>query len=196
MRKARNIIGGLGNLMFKQAFITGKFLDGEIPEAYVQSERYWRHHKDSIKRLFSEGINFTNKVSLHIRRGDYMSTDFYINLTDTNYYEEAVKHFPNEEFLVFCHDNQDPEQDKLDKEWVKQFLDSLIPNRYEIHKPESENRDLNKMAGCKSQIMANSTFSWWASYLNPNPSAKIICPKSWFTDGVQRCELMDEWIKI
>ena len=104
--------------------------------------------------------------------------------------------FPKDEFLVFCHDNQDPEVDKEDKEWAKKFLDSLIPGRYEINVPETEERDFNKMAGCKSNIMANSTFSWWASYLNPNPNKKVVCPENWFTDGVQRCELLEEWIKF
>ena len=176
--------------------MTAQFLDGQIPDVYVQSERFWKHHKQTIKKMFSEGISFTNKVALHIRRGDYMKTDFYINLANTDYYEKAVKMFPNEEFLVFCHDRQDAEVDAEDKEWTRKFLDSLIPGRYEIHKPDTETRDMNKMAGCKHNIMANSSFSWWAAYLNPNPNKRVVCPENWFTDGVQRCELLNEWIKL
>lgn len=196
MLPVRKSIGGLGNLMFKQAYLVSEFLDGKTPDIYVQSERFWRHNKDRIKTLYQEGIGFINRVSLHIRRGDYLDTDFYVNLPKTNYYEEAVKMFPDDQFIAFCHDGQDPTRDAEDREWVKQFLDSLIPGRYMIHEPMGETKDLNQMASCKHNIMANSTFSWWAAYLNKNPNKKVVCPASWFSDGVQRCELLDEWIKI
>lgn len=183
--------------MFKQAYLYGQLKNGVIPDIYVQSKKYWEHIEPEIKQLFGENIGYIDKVSLQIRRGDYMSTDFYVNLTKTNYYEEAVKYFPNDKFLVFCHDRQDPLKDKVDKEWVEVYLDNLIPDRYEMWEPTDDpTKDLNAMASCKSNIMANGTFSWWASYLNPNENKQVICPKQWFTDGLQRCDLLKEWIKI
>lgn len=199
MIPVRQSIGGLGNLMFKQAYLYAKALEGEIPDVYVQSERFFEKHKDIIKDIFRYGMTgeVIDKVSLQIRRGDYLnSNDFYVDLTSTDYYKKAVEYFPDDTFLVFCYDRQDPEQDKKDREWVAEYLNKIIPGRWEFWEPKSETEDMNAMASCKSNIMANGTFSWWGAYLNPNPEKRVVCPKKWFSDGVQRCELLDSWIQI
>ena len=197
MIPVRESIGGLGNLMFKQAYLYAQFRENKIPDLYVQSQKYWEKYKDEIKALFGHGIGYIDKVSLQIRRGDYLDKyNFYIQLPETNYYQEAVKYFPDDKFLVFCYDRQDPNQDKSDREWTKEFLDTFIKDRWEFWEPQSETDDMNAMASCKSNIIANGTFSWWSAFLNPNPNKKIICPKMWFKDGVQRCELLEEWIKL
>lgn len=197
MIEVRKSIGGLGNLMFKQAYILGKFLDGEIPDTYVQGEKYWANHKDTIKSMFGGDIGKTDMVALHIRRGDYLQAhNFHKNLWETDYYQKAVAMFPADtRFLVFCKDNQDPEQDKKDRQWCREHLPALLGNRFEMAPYEdTEVEDLNLMASCKSIIMANSSFSWWAAYLGSHE--QIICPKQWFVDGVERVELLDNWTKI
>jgi hypothetical protein len=197
MKPVRTQIGGLGNLMFKEAYIYGQMKKNQIPDIYVQGEKYWKDFSQEVKQRFSEGIGHTDMVSLHLRRGDYMNVQhFYVSLWNTNYYQKAVEYFPKDKFLVFCFDRQDLEQDKEDREWTVKFLDQFIPGRYELWEPQSETEDLNKMASCKSNIMANSSFSWWGAFLNPNPNKKVICPAQWFRDGVERCELLDSWIKI
>jgi hypothetical protein len=197
MIPVRTSIGGIGNLMFKHAYIWAQMRDQAIPDVYVQGKKYWEKYESEIRAMFGAGIEPINMVSLQIRRGDYLSKeDFYVNLGETDYYQEAVEHFPDHKFLVFCYDRQDPKVDKKDREWTVKFLDSFIPRRYELWEPKSETEDMNTMAGCEHNIMANGSFSWWAAYLNPNPNKKVICPKQWFTDGVQRCELLDEWIKL
>lgn len=206
MKSVRQQIGGLGNLMFKEAFILGQMLDGKIPDQYVQGETYWKNHASTIKQQFSSGISTTDAVSLHIRRGDYIDNSFYINLWETDYYKRAIDIFmkdaqennkENPNFIVFCRDNQGWEQDKADRQWCRDNLYPLLGDRFELPpKENSETDDLNLMASCRSNIMANSSFSWWAAYLNPNPHKTVVCPKNWFTDGIQRTELLDEWIKI
>lgn len=198
MLKVRQQIGGLGNLLFKQAYLVAKVLDREIPDEYVQSTKYWGRHEHYIKGLFSVGIDKTiDVVSLQIRRGDYVNNPFYVDLTQTDYYQKAIAMFPeDQQFLVFCHDGQNELQDLTDKIWCSNFLAQLIPGRFTINEPKSETEDLNKMASCKHNIIANSTFGWWAGFLNPNPDKKVICPASWFSDGIQRTELPEEFIKI
>ncbi len=198
MIPVRQSIGGLGNLMFKQAYLISQVHEGNIPDVYVQGERYFRNHADSVKSIFSEGIKQNDYVSLHIRRGDYLKAHHYhTDLSQTDYYQKAVTFFPEDTFLVFCKDNQGEDIDTEDRYWCDKFLERLIPGRYEfVPFSNSETEDLNLMASCKHNIMANSTFSWWAAYLNPNKNKKVICPKKWFVDDVERCELLEEWIKI
>lgn len=196
MRHVRQCIGGLGNLMFKQAFLIGLMLDTKIEDVYLQGEVFWRQHKEEIKKYFGENIAKINKVALHIRRGDYLKADnFHVNLWETDYYKKAVKMFPNETFLVFCRDRQDKEQDDADEEWCKTNLDFLNIKWELAPCGDDETDDLNLMAGCKHIIMANSSFSWWAAYLNPHKPT-VITPKRWFVDKIQRVELLDSWIQL
>lgn len=193
MQEVRKTIGGLGNLMFKQAYLMGQAMEGNIPDVYVQGEKYWSKYKDVIKDAFATDIGKTDKVALHIRRGDYLtSNNFHKNIWETDYYKRAVALFPNDRFLVFCKDNQDPAQDKADRMWCRQHLPELLGDRWELAPYEdTEVEDLNMMASCKSIIGANSSFTWWAAYLGNHE--KVIMPREWFTDGIQRTELLPEW---
>lgn len=194
MKNIRQQIGGLGNLLFKQAYIVGKMLDGEIPDVYVQGEKYWKRHAKYIKDTLSEGIETIDAVAIHIRRGDYLQAqDFHINLWNTDYYQKAIALFPEaKRFIVFCKDNQGWEQDKEDRQWCRENLSPLLGERMELpDKYNTEVEDFNLMASCKSIIGANSSFSWWAAYLGQHE--KIVFPKQWFVDGIQRTELLDNW---
>jgi hypothetical protein len=197
MRNVRAEIGGLGNLMFKQAFLWALLREGVIPDLYVQGEKYWKPYANEVKQMFSYGIGSTDKVALHIRRGDYLkATQFHVNLWDTDYYKEAVKQFPEgTKFLVFCKDNQSTEQDLDDKEWCERNI-PLLGINFELHQHTTETEDLNAMASCKGIIGANSSFSWWAAFLNPHTNATKVFPRRWFTDGVERVELLPEWTLI
>ena len=194
MNSVRKTIGGLGNLMFKQAYIIGKVLDGEIPDGYVQSKKYWEKHAPTIRAMYSDGISYVDKVSLHIRRGDYVDNPFYVDLWKTDYYKKAIELFPNDKFIVFCRDNQGWETDKEDRQWCRDNLTPLLGDRFELPpKENTEWEDLNLMASCKHHIGANSSFSWWASYLGNGMS---VFPKAWYTDGAERTECPIEWIRI
>lgn len=201
MRNVRNTIGGLGNLMFKEAFIIGKFLDGDIPDIYLQNYHLWEKHADQIKARFSGGIQtITNfharkKVALHIRRGDYLNNSFYVDLWKTDYYKKAIEHFPGEQFIVFCRDNQDWKQDKADRQWCRDNLSPLLGENFELPpKANTEIEDFNLMASCKSVIMANSSFSWWASFIQEHE--KVIAPKEWFSHKEDWISIPPHWIRI
>ena len=139
--------------MFKEAYLYAQMRKGFIPDLYVQGEKYWQGFTEEIKARFSEGIGYDERVAVHVRRGDYLKTDFYVNLWETNYYKQALELFPNEKFLVFCHDNQDKEQDRQDKEWCHWYFRGLLPDgKFEIHTPAEETEDLNLVASCKNLI--------------------------------------------
>lgn len=194
MVKIRKLFGGLGNSMFQYAYLYSQFKKGLIPDIYIQDEKYFEEFKEDIKKMFGEGIGFLPYVSIHVRRGAnpanpneprYFENPFYVNICDTDYYERAIELFPNEEFIVVSDDI----------EWCRaKWKDN--PRIKVMDMGETDIDDMNLMASCKANIITNSSFSWWAAYLNPNPSKKVVCPKQWFSDGIERCKVPDNWIKI
>lgn len=186
----RKIAGGMGNWMFQFAYVFAKARRGEIPDIYLQDEKYFADCKDEVRALFGQGIKPIDMVSLHVRRGDYLNNPFYVNLQDTDYYERAIALFPDAKFLVFCADRQEGSDDKSDMEWCKE---QFRGRDFTFYQGKDEVDDFNAMSGCKAHIGANSSFSWWAAYVSGNPA---VFPKEWFTDGQQRISLLDKWTLI
>ena len=186
MQKARQIIGGLGNLMFKEAYIYAQMRRGEIPDIYVQNEDYFKEFSSEIKQRFGTGIGHRPYVAIHVRRGDYVGSDFHTNLTDTDYYDRAIELFHGKQFVVF---SDDPE-------WCKQRFDD--ETKFQIVEGNDEIEDFNMMASCENMIIANSSFSWWAAYVNPNWNKRIIAPReeTWYRDGIIRTHLPKEYEQI
>lgn len=187
------ISGRLGNKMFQLAYLIAQTKDGIIPDIFVQDEKYFKKYESDIKEIFGKGIGYLSQVGIHIRRGGnpinptepkYCENPFYVNLSETDYYERAIALFPNEDFVVF---SDDPE-------WCKEkFKDNP---KIQIMDKGNEIEDFNLLASCKSIIMANSSFSWWAAYLNPNLNKKIIAPLHWYSDGIERTKCPNSWIRI
>lgn len=177
------------------AYIFTQMAKGTIPDIYVQDEKYFAEYKEEIKKWYSEGIVPVDKISLHIRLGDYVGNTFYVDLTRTDYYKKALEQFPNEHFLVFCKDGQRVMDDIRDTHVASEFVRSLLPEgNFEMAPFENDEiQDFNLMAGCKGHITANSSFSWWASYVG---GGKTIAPKEWFTDGVERISIPSEWLRL
>lgn len=186
MESVRNTIGGLGNLMFKEAYIYSQFLDGNIPDIYLQDAKYFNGYEKEIRSRFGGGIGYLPYVSIHVRRGDYVGSTFHTDLTETDYYERAISLFPDSRFLVFSDDT----------DWCcKRFSDT---EKFLVKTNQTEIEDMNMMASCQNHIIANSSFSWWAAWLNPNKSKRVIALKEslWFRDGVIRTKVPSTWEQI
>ena len=52
------------------------------------------------------------------------------------------------------------------------------------------------MSACKNNILANSSFSWWAAYLNSYSDKIIIAPKKWAYTQYSTNILLDSWTLI
>lgn len=172
--------GRMGNRMFQYAYLYAQMRDGWIPDVYVQDFEYFDKYRDDLRKLFSSDIFQIDQVSIHVRRGDYVNNPFYEDLSNSSYYRDAMNEFPGASFLVISDDI----------EWCKK---QDIFRDCDFAEGKDELEDFNFMAGCKGHIMANSSFSWWASYISGN---KTVAPKNWFRDGVERCRLLPEWILI
>lgn len=176
------LTGRLGNQMFEFAALYSFTRDLGV-DYYVQDEKYFKRYENEIRAMFSSDIYPIDQVSIHVRRGDYVNHPFYVDLTKTSYYEDAMDLFPDAEFLVFSDDI----------EWCKE---QPIFQGCEFSEGKSEVDDLNLMASCKHNIIANSSFSWWAAWLNPNPNKKVVAPKAWHPDGIIRTVCPKEWTKV
>lgn len=115
------------------------------------------------ERLDAKYPNISSTVFLHVRGGDYLTTDIFLDLRE--YYKKSVSLFPGKKISVFTNDINH----------AKQFLKDF---EYDIIN-ENEEDSLYLMSKCEGGICANSTFSWWGAYLNKN--RKIVIPSKWST---------------
>ncbi len=180
---------------------------------HFTSEKYFLNYKEQIIDLFSPSetiqeelqqdfsdiINDPNTVSIHIRsyNKDLRITPeihlFHPPITE-DYLREAVSLFPEDShFIVFSDDM--PFAKKLIQNAFDDFeidVTFVEDNPYHI--------DFYLMSLCKHNIIANSTFSWWAAYLNKNPEKIIVAPKRWFGPKLD-CHntkdlIPDGWIQL
>lgn len=130
---------------------------------------------DYNKRLI-ERINNTESVSIHIRRGDYLKPKneiIYGNICTRNYYKCCIdiikKQFKTPVFFVFSND----------MEYAKSLF-SITENCVYVDGNTGDKSffDMYLMAHCKGMILANSTFSCWAAYLNKNANF-VLSPSRW-----------------
>lgn len=175
--------GRLGNQMFEYAalYSFAKQLNTDI---YFQDPKWFEQYANEIKAIFGDitwsGEKMIDKVSLHVRRGDYVGNSFYVDLTQTDYYQKAMAEFPNQKFLVFSDDI----------EWCKQ---QEIFKDCEFSEGRTELEDMNLMTTCNGHIVANSTFSWWGAYLG---KGKIVAPLKWYSDSIERTVCPASWIRL
>ncbi len=193
MKNPELIFGRLGNKLFQYAYIYSQMKRGIIPDIFVQDYRYFEQYEDEIKYLFIPIAGHMNRVSIHVRRASnpinpsepaYSENPFYVNLSETGYYEKAIALFPGDKFLVFSDD-----MTYCKEKWGND-------ERFEFSEGNNEIDDLNLMAACKSNIIANSSYSWWGAFLNSNPNKVIIYPNAWYADGIQRTICPKTWISL
>ena len=147
---------------------------------YYQTEKYFKHIESQIRKdfTFNEKLNLdciefinslnTEVISIHIRRGDYMTNQNH-PVQSIEYYQNALDLLPkNLPVLVFSDDfDWCSNQELFDKD------------RFLISEKSSVDADLCMMSLCDYHIIANSSFSWWGSWLAK--SKKTIAPKNWFS---------------
>lgn len=182
--------------------------DDSYLQGYWQSDRYFSRHAEIIRRDFAfaaplEGENLDNaeqikkfnSVSVHIRRGDYVTnpkTRAVLQSCQLDYYLAAVdwirKRVSEPHFFVFSDDIG----------WADVNL-NLQGNIYFIDNNVGGNSyfDMQLMSLCSHHIIANSSFSWWGAWLNPSHKKIVIAPRRWFVDDRDTSSLCpDEWVRL
>lgn len=162
---------------------------------YFISEKHFKKHKDLIVDLFSPSseieqvliekfdsiIHHPNSVGIHVRTGflEYALNGFDETFykaflaPDLAFFEKAIEMFDEDALFVVFSDHID---------WCKEHFSHLNRNFVFIEEQEYI-YDFYLLSKCRHAIFANSTFSWWAAYLNKNPNKRILCRKPfWICD--------------
>jgi hypothetical protein len=169
------------------------YLDG-----YWQSEKYFKEYRNIIlkelepsdvllSKLSKTPLIDTNTTSIHIRRTDYITSNGVHPVKSIKYYQDALDIIGDYDYLFIFSD---------DIQWCK---DNLKFNNMIFMDGLTNIEDLYLMSMCKNNIIANSSFSWWAAWLNKNIDKKVIAPLNWFGSqtNINDSDIIPEsWIKI
>ncbi len=162
---------------------------------YFQTEKYFKHIEDEIRKDFTfkpdilyparekYDILFphTKVISLHIRRGDYVDHSAH-PVQSLEYYKKSLdlldKNIP---VLIFSDDPDWCMEQKL-----------FESDRFLVSEGNDSNVDLCLMTFCDYHIIANSSYSWWGSWLSK--SEKTIAPKKWFSGELETKDTKDLYL--
>jgi len=162
--------------------------DGTCLIGFFQSEKYFKDIEPVIRndlRLkqplcdedalrWTDRIRNSNSVGVHVRRGNYLRSALF-NVCNMNYYENAIRHMldrlRNPRFFVFSDDIA----------WCRANLAIRECDFVDIQAARKDPTiDLRLMSFCAHNVIANSSYSWWAAWLNENPQKIVAAPYRWF----------------
>jgi hypothetical protein len=182
---------------------------GGYLQGYWQSERYFLKHTATIRGDFAfrqsptghnaelaRAILDSIAVSVHVRRGDYVTNaktrSVHGNCTPEYYFKaiESMRHrVPGAHLFAFSDDPQ----------WVTEVLVPRYPDMALVDHNRDENsyNDMRLMSLCRHHIIANSSFSWWGAWLNCRADKIVIAPRQWFANGNDARDLLPPtWERI
>jgi hypothetical protein len=192
-----SLLGRLRRKYFTKAthFIDRKFaFQGELFDlpgdryfdGYWQSEKYFKDIEEDLRREFAFKLPLSSRnqellrelprpiASLHVRRGDYLKYP-ELDICGPEYYEKAVTETTARggaaSFMLLSDD----------MEYCKKTIDlGKLPAVYVDWNGGADAwQDMALMASCDSHIIANSSFSWWGAWLDPNPRKLVVAPSVW-----------------
>lgn len=181
---------------------------GTMLKGWFQNLEDFENVVEEIKEQFKFSISFSegiqslkeeieskeNSVSIHVRRGDFVTNPTaraHNEHMNSEYYNNAMdileKTYGDLTYYVFSEDT----------DWCKE---NIRNEKYEVvfvdqdYSGERDTGHMYLMQSCNNHIIANSTFSWWSAFL---ANSKItIGPKKWFINGTGSEIMLDGWIKI
>lgn len=192
-------------IRYNETFSTYKELPANLENCmlhgYFQSHKYIDENKEHILEIMgiknertiireemSEWI-FPGEpsISIHFRLGDYKEKQQYHPVMPYQYYENAMRIIPLEyieraNILYFCEEE--------DSEIVQPIIDKLKAN-FPIKKIRKIDhtipdwKQLLIMSWYQINIIANSSYSWWAAYINDDLKKTVIYPDVWFGPAMQ-----------
>lgn len=174
-------------------------------DGYYQSEDYFGEYREDIRSQIKPNyemepeyqsaeaeVKSCSSVVVHVRRGDFLKAQYESNprhyLLGEQYYRNALKYIEEKvEHPIFFWFSDDIE-------WVKDTFGDRENFRFvSLGTKHGDIDEMLLMSKCKHIIAANSTFSWWASWLNENEECIHTCPAKQY--GNERM-IPSGWIKV
>jgi hypothetical protein len=139
---------------------------------YFQSEKYFDNCKDLVRKAFTPIVPDDDNVGrgvcgVHVRRTDYLKHKGCFAELGPDYYYQAAELVPANNFCVFSDD-------------LKWCRENLTDSRFLITDSAPDYVDFRMLMSMDHQIIGNSSFSWWAAWMNDNPDKVVVAPKKWF----------------
>jgi len=175
---------------------------------YFQSEKYFRHRREEILQLFTspteimENIKhkypflFTDELVVGIQIRDYRvepqyATGEYHPTHKRNYYEKAIRYFPQNTIYIVSTNNPD---------LAKECMDGLSKNIIYLNSGDYI-EEFYALTLCKSFIISNSSFGWWAAWLSTSDYKIILVPRPWYSlpyDDNTYCKdlIPEDWVIV
>jgi hypothetical protein len=174
---------------------------------YFQSEKYFKHRKSELLKLFAapEGYNeqiverypflSSNAFVVGVQIRDYTKerpTGAYHPTLNRSYYAEAMTYFPEDAIFLVSSNNL---------KYAKECTFGLRKNIIYMSDNSNYIEEFYTLVLCKSFIIANSSFGWWAAWLSVAPNKIVIAPKYWFAPPYNNEMMINdliphEWILI
>lgn len=177
-------------------------------KGFYQDERYFLSVESEVReafrfdetRLNAESREWLQRitqdekaVALHVRRGDYLQGHFWDILgrvCQKGYYQRAVEaaleRVPDAHFYVFSNDQA----------WVKENLQLPQASFIDCNHGADSWQDMLLMSRCRHNVICNSSFSWWAAWLNANPEKLVFCPNHWYAGDENPRILPSDWLRV
>lgn len=177
---------------------------------YFQSELYFREYRTELLEEFRPKKNFSpyqenikkkisssNSLSIHIRRGDYISNpdaSSVHGICDKAYFNRSIDYLQEKgvisektNFFIFSDDIK----------WCRDNLNFPYETIFVEGDSESPELDMWLMSYCNHHIISNSTFSWWGAWLNIYPNKCVIAPLDWFKTLHDSTDIVPEsWVRL
>lgn len=178
---------------------------------YFFSEKFFVNYREQILKEFTlkpeyrteEYIKMENKikkdinsVSMHIRRGDFITNKFaakHHGILGQDYYKKALNTISEFHKSLYIYVFSD------DIDWVKKNFKFLPKNTNFVSKYKFNSaQEMILMSLCRNNIIANSSFSWWGAWLNKNNKKIVIAPRKYYKDvfTITKDVVPKPWIKV
>ena len=177
-------------------------------KGFYQNERYFADVEQEVRQAFTfieKKANHQSRllmerlqadpyaVSIHVRRGDYVSPQYWQNMgqyTSKIYFLNALERMralvPQAHFYVFSDDLL----------WVRQNLPLSDATFVDWNMGKDSWQDMMLMSACHHHIISNSTFSWWGAWLNPRTDKVVLAPQQWDSSHMASEIVPPSWITI